>query len=160
MSTKDEVLEFWDRAACGEDLLLRAQDVDGFDAQANARYRLEPYILSFADFAAWRDCDVLEIGLGLGADHERFALNGARMSGIDLTGRAVEITRKRFELKGLHSSLTVGDAEALPYEDASFDLVYSWGVIHHTPDTVKAASEILRVLRPGGGIQGHDLPHL
>jgi len=150
MSTKEAVVDFWDRAACGEDLLLRTQDHDGFDAQANARYRLEPYVVPFADFTAWGDRDVLEVGLGLGADHERFAVNGARMSGIDLTGRAVEITRKRFELKGLRSALTVGDSELLPYDDASFDLVYSWGVIHHTPDTPKAASEILRVLRPGG----------
>lgn len=150
MSDQEQVKQFWERAACGEELLLTAQDLDGFLSQADERYRLEPYIERFADFDAWHDRDVLEIGLGLGADHERFAQAGARMTGIDLTARAVSFTRTRLALRGLASTLRQGDAESLPYPDDSFDLVYSWGVIHHTPDTIRAAGEILRVLRPGG----------
>lgn len=93
---------------------------------------------------------MLEIGLGLGADHQRFAEAGAKLSGIDLTETAVEHTARRLALVGLTSELRVGDAERLPFADASFDIVYSWGVIHHSPDTPRAAREILRVLRPGG----------
>lgn len=149
-STKEQVRDFWNDAACGEKLLLPSFDVEGFRAQSAERYRLEPYIVDFADFAHSKGRDVLEIGLGLGADHERFARAGANLHGVDLTPRAVEITRRRLEMQGLVSDLRLGDAEALPYPDAQFDLVYSWGVIHHTPNTAQAAREILRVLKPGG----------
>lgn len=150
MSSKADVRQFWDAAACGERLLLTDVDRDGFRRQAEERYRLEPYIIPFAAFDRWHDREVLEIGLGLGADHERFALAGARLTGIDLTPRAVEMTGRRLSLGGLTSRLQAADAECLPFADSSFDLVYSWGVIHHSPDTRAAAREILRVLRPGG----------
>ena len=151
--TKEQVKEFWDEAACGEEALLPTYDAAGFRAQARSRYELEPYIPHFAKFSETKGQTVLEIGLGLGADHEQFARAGAKTYGIDLTPRAVELTRLRLELQGLSSDLRVGDAEALPYADNSFDLVYSWGVIHHSPDTRKAAAEILRVLKPGGSFR-------
>jgi len=88
--------------------------------------------------------------VGLGADHQRFAEAGARLTGIDLTPRAVEHTRRRLALFGLSSDLSVGDAEALEFPDASFDVVYSWGVLHHSPDTPGAIDEVWRVLKPGG----------
>lgn len=150
MQAKDAVHDFWNEAACGEQLLLPSLDNDGFALQAAVRYRLEPYIIPFADFADCLGLDVLEIGLGLGADHERFAGAGARLHGVDLTPRAVEMTRRRLAMRGLTSDIRQGDAESLPFADGSFDLVYSWGVIHHTPDTAQAAREILRVLKPGG----------
>ena len=153
MNSKSEVRDFWNDAACGEKLLLPSFDIAGFKAQAAERYRLEPYILPFADFGEAKGRKVLEIGLGLGADHECFARAGADLHGIDLTPRAVEITRRRLEMQGLKSELRVGDAEALPYADRSFDLVYSWGVIHHSPNTAQAAREILRVLKPGGSFR-------
>lgn len=150
MTNKDAVRDFWNDAACGEKLLLPSFDIEGFRAQSAERYRLEPYIVSFADFSESKGLDVLEIGLGLGADHERFAQAGANLHGVDLTPRAVEITRRRLEMQGLVSDLRVGDAEALPFADGRFGVVYSWGVIHHSPNTTQAAREILRVLRPGG----------
>ncbi len=153
MNRKSTVRDFWNDAACGEKLLLPSFDIQGFRAQSSERYRLEPYIVSFADFNCSTGRDVLEIGLGLGADHERFALAGAKLYGIDLTPRAVEITRHRLEMQGLISDLRVGDAEALPFPDGSFDVVYSWGVIHHSPNTAQAAREILRVLKPGGSFR-------
>ena len=79
----------------------RCSDKSGYLAQMRKRYSLEPFIESFASFDASRDLDVLEIGVGLGADHQRFAQAGARLTGIDLTERAVEHTRRRFELFGL-----------------------------------------------------------
>jgi SAM-dependent methyltransferase len=148
---KDDVRDFWNDAVCGEKLLLPSLDLEGFQAQAEARYHLEPYISEFARFSEITVGEVvLEIGLGLGADHERLAKTGARLHGIDLSTRAVEITRLRLSLQGLTSDLRVADAEALPFRNNSFDFVYSWGVIHHTTDTAKAAREILRVLKPGG----------
>ncbi len=91
MNSKNAVRDFWNEAACGENLLLPSLDVAGFKAQAAQRYRLEPYIVSFADFAGSSGRDVLEIGLGLGADHECFARAGANLHGIDLSARAVDI---------------------------------------------------------------------
>jgi len=149
-SAKEQVRDFWDEAACGEDLYLRGTAAEDYAAQAEQRYALEPYIADFARFEAAKDKDVLEIGVGLGADHQRFAAAGARLSGVDLTERAILHTRQRLALFGLASDLRVGDAERLPFDDGSFDLVYSWGVIHHSPETDAAAREILRVLRPGG----------
>ena len=114
------------------------------------RYQLEPYIAQFADFERAGGKRVLEVGVGLGADHQRFAEAGAALCGIDLTERAIEYTRDRFSVFNLDSNLQVADAERLPFADARFDLVYSWGVIHHSPDTALAVEEIRRVLRPGG----------
>lgn len=150
MIAKETVREFWNEAACGEELLLPSRDREGFAAQSRERYRLEPYIIPFADFSGTRGLAVLEIGVGLGADHESYARAGANLHGIDLTDRAVAFTSQRLALQSLRSDLKVGDAEALQFSDNSFDLVYSWGVIHHSPDTAKAAREILRVLKPGG----------
>jgi len=150
-SGKDAVRDFWDAAACGEKLWLPSLDLAGFRAQAEARYQLEPYILEFAGFDRIQKVDeVLEVGLGLGADHECLARATSRLHGVDLSSRAVAITRQRLEMQGLVSDLQVADAEALPFEDNRFDFVYSWGVIHHTPDTAQAAREMLRVLKPGG----------
>jgi SAM-dependent methyltransferase len=149
-AAKRDVHDYWNDASCGEELLLPSRDRDGYRAQAAERYRLEPYIPDFAGFESASGLDVLEIGVGLGADHQRFAESGARLHGIDLTERAVEHSGRRLALFGLSSNLQVADCETLPFADDSFDLVYSWGVIHHSPDTPKAAREILRVLRPGG----------
>lgn len=114
------------------------------------RYALEPYIIPFAGFAESKGKKVLEVGVGLGADHQMFAENGAILHGCDLTERAIGLTRQRLEIFGLRSELQVADAENLPYADDTFDKVYSWGVIHHSPDTPKAASEIHRVLKEKG----------
>jgi len=147
---KQDVHDFWERAACGEDLYLQGITKDSYLEQARRRYELEPCIEPFADFGAWVGKRVLEIGVGLGADHQRFATAGARLSGIDLTERAIALTRHRLELFGFESALAIGDAENLDFSDATFDLVYSWGVIHHSPDTPKVVREIYRVLRTGG----------
>jgi ubiquinone/menaquinone biosynthesis C-methylase UbiE len=147
---KDDVRDFWDHASCGEELYLRGNDLAAYEQHAQTRYKLEPYILEFADFATTNGLRVLEIGVGLGADHQRFASAGADLYGIDLTDRAVQHTQRRLSAYGLASKLGVGDAENLNFPDRYFDVVYSWGVLHHTPDTRRAVREIWRVLKPGG----------
>lgn len=147
---KTRVHDFWNRAACGEELLLPQMDRAGYLAQAQQRYELEPYIPGFAKFGESRGLRVLEIGVGLGADHQSFAENGAELTGVDLTQRAIDHTRARLALFGLESHLQRADAEQLPYADDAFDLVYSWGVLHHSPNTAKAFHEVCRVLKPGG----------
>lgn len=148
---KQAVHDFWNDASCGEDLYLKGDDDrDAFNNQLKERYRLEPFIPPFAGFADTKGKKVLEIGVGLGADHQMFAQHGALLSGVDLTERAIEHTSRRMQLFGYNSHLQVADAEHLPFPADAFDLVYSWGVIHHSPDTPKAAREIYRVLQPGG----------
>jgi ubiquinone/menaquinone biosynthesis C-methylase UbiE len=150
-SLKHEVREFWDEASCGEVYAQGGSLREQFESQARARYELEPYIRDFARFEEGAGRDVLEIGVGMGADHLEWAKARPRsLTGIDLTPRAIEFTRDRVELYGLASDLRTGDAEDLDFADNSFDLVYSWGVLHHSPDTARAVKEVLRVLRPGG----------
>lgn len=150
--------DFSDRASCGEELYLAGQDRAAYEAQADTRYALEPYIPEFAKFNAAQGLLVLEIGVGLGADHQCFAEASAALSGIDLTERAMEHTRSRLAAFGLASDLAVGDAENLQFADESFDLVYSWGVLHHSPETPKAIAEVWRVLKRGGvGGKDHGL---
>jgi ubiquinone/menaquinone biosynthesis C-methylase UbiE len=86
----------------------------------------------------------------LGTDLLQFARAGADVTGIDLTPASIELTRKRFSLYGIQAQLHVADAEDLPFPDATFDVVYSFGVLHHTPNTQKTLDEVLRVLKPGG----------
>lgn len=149
-SSKQSVAEFWNAASCGEELYLVGKDLrDQFINQSHSRYQLEPMIKQFVQFEKWSNKKVLEIGVGLGADHQCFAENGAILFGCDLTERAVNYTKERLSLFGLSSQLQIADAENLPYGDGVFDLVYSWGVIHHSPNTIKAVEEIHRILKPG-----------
>lgn len=146
---KKDVKDFWNEGSCGEDLYLKGFSKDDYAYQAKRRYELEPQLV-FGEFQKYNGKKTLEIGVGLGADHQQLAEAGAILSGIDLTERAVGHTKRRFELFGLNSNLQVADAENLPFEDASFDAVYTWGVIHHSPNTQKAVDEIYRILKPGG----------
>jgi ubiquinone/menaquinone biosynthesis C-methylase UbiE len=148
---KAAVRGFWDAASCGE-VYARGEDLaTRLAGVRQARYALEPYIPPFADFASGRGRDVLEVGVGMGCDHLEWArARPRRLCGVDLTTRAVAFTHDHLALHGLGSGLATGDAEALPYDDASFDLVYSFGVLHHSPDTARAVREVHRVLRPGG----------
>jgi len=104
---KQQVHDFWNEASCGENLYLRGSDREAYESQARKRYELEPYIPEFASFDRARGERVLEIGVGLGADHQRFAQAGADLTGIDLTERAVEHTARRLAAFGLSSRLAV-----------------------------------------------------
>jgi SAM-dependent methyltransferase len=147
---KEVVRDFWEEASCGERLYLSGHEIEDFQKQAKIRYELEPEILEFAEFNHYKDHRVLEIGVGLGADHQQFAEAGADLYGVDLTKRAIYNTKTRFNLLGLKSSLAVVDAEYQPFVDDYFDLIYSWGVLHVTPNTPGAIDEVFRLLKPGG----------
>lgn len=148
---KSEVQKFWDLAPCGEIYAKGDNIEEKLLRHAEERYRLEPYIREFARFAEGAGRDVLEIGTGMGADHLEWAKSGPRrLVGVDLTPGAVGWTARRLHTHGFSSSLSVADAEDLPFENNSFDIVYSWGVLHHSPDTRRAFHEAYRVLRPGG----------
>lgn len=148
---KERVKAFWDEASCGEAYADGREMRERLERQAQARYELEPFIFGFARFGQAAGRDVLEIGTGMGADHLQWAMaRPLSLVGIDLTERAVDFTRQRLSLYGFKSDVRVADAERLPFSDDSFDIVYSWGVLHHSPDTSVAVAEVRRVLRPGG----------
>jgi len=110
----------------------------------------EPPFSALIPFAELAGKDVLEIGCGTGVHAKLLAAAGARVTAVDLTPTAVELTRRRLELAGLDADVREADAESLPFPDGSFDFVWSWGVIHHSESTERVAAEIARVLRPGG----------
>lgn len=94
---------------------------------------------------------VLEVGCGLGTMAECWARQGADVTAIDLNPTAVRLTRRRFDLRALRGVTSLADARALPFEPHAFDYVYSWGVLHHSPDLPRSIEDVMRVLRPGGG---------
>lgn len=148
---KTRVHDFWQANPCGvkfseEEIGTR----EFYDAVERHRYQTEWHIPAVVNFPRWRDSEVLEVGCGLGTDAVNFARRGAHYTGVDLTEASIELVRNRFEIEGLTANLKVADAEALPFADDAFDLVYSHGVLHHTPDTQRAIDEVRRVLKPGG----------
>src|SRR5438445_201916 len=106
-----------------------------------------PEVMGFDQFAGRR---LLEVGCGMGTDLLQFARGGAQVVGIDLTPRSLEISRRHLSLYGETGDFANADCERLPFADESFDVVYSNGVLHHTPDTAGAVREIHRVLKPSG----------
>jgi ubiquinone/menaquinone biosynthesis C-methylase UbiE len=144
---KNEVQEFWNADPCGTRYLDSEED---FEAHARARYALEPYIPEFAQFASSRGLRVLEIGVGMGADYLEWLKAGARATGIDMSDASLERARRRCVSAGFVPDLRLADAEHLPFANETFDVVYSYGVMHHSPDTARCLQEALRVLKPGG----------
>src|SRR5579863_867238 len=148
---KESVRQFWNAQACGEVYAEGESPAEKLERQARERYILEPGIHQFAGFTGGAGRDVLEIGVDMGADHLEWAKSAPRsLTGIDLTERGIQLTQERLAYYGLHSDLRIADAENLPFAAESFDIVYSYGVLHHSPDTAQAIREVWRVLRPGG----------
>jgi SAM-dependent methyltransferase len=148
---KELVKAYWEAEPCAAQLAHAPPGTAPFYAEVGeAKDALEPYRIAFAGFQGTSGQDVLEVGIGLGVDFVRFARSGARAVGVDLTEAAVESARRLLALEGLAGTALASDAESLPFDDESFDIVYSWGVLHHTPDTSRAVNEVYRVLRPGG----------
>jgi SAM-dependent methyltransferase len=94
---------------------------------------------------------VLEVGCGMGTMASHWARRGAQVTAVDLNPVAVERTKRRFELYGLEGDIRQADGRTLPFEDGQFDYVWSWGVLHHSPEIDTSLRELLRCARPGGG---------
>jgi len=158
VNLNDQVRGFWEAEPCGtgQEIVggLAPRTREWFEQVEAHRYAVEPFIHSVAQFTRHRGKKILEVGVGAGTDHLQWARAGCDCHGVDLTQAAIDTTRARLELYGLGSNLQRLDAETLPFADDAFDLVYSWGVIHHSerPDAIVA--EIRRVLKPGGRFIG------
>jgi SAM-dependent methyltransferase len=149
-SLKQQIYDFWQASPCGTRGIAQKDRRAFFEALERERYEWEPYIPSFAKFEDGRGKRVLEIGVGAGTDFVNWVRRGALATGVDLTEQAVALTRERLALERLDAEVMVADAENLPFADEAFDIVYAYGVLHNSPDTPKAVSEVRRVLRPGG----------
>ncbi len=154
MSSNAEVRSFWEQEPCGTsrgvvgDLALHSRE--WFEEVERYRYRVEPFIPRVAQFMRHQGKTILEVGVGAGTDHLQWARAGCRCHGVDLTAAAIETARQHLALYGFESDLRRLDAETLPFDDDQFDVVYSWGVIHHSERPERIIREIHRVLKPGG----------
>jgi len=150
---KQQVREYWDAHPCGTQFThLEWGSKQFFDEVERFRYDTQPFMRELMEFDNFRGKRLLEIGCGLGTDLLQFARGGAAVTGVDLTPASIDLVKKRFALEEIPVDARVADAENLPFQDGSFDVVYSFGVLHHTPNTQKAIDEVYRVLKPGGRI--------
>lgn len=154
---EQDISAFWEENPCGDSQVGGLEerfggDFNRFFSEYDAfRYWRENHILGCLDRANFAGKKVLEIGLGQGADSEQIIRRGARWSGLDLTTESVARVKQRMQLRKFpYDDLKVGSVLEIPYPESSFDMVYSFGVLHHVPEIYQAQAEIARVLRPGG----------
>lgn len=161
-NTVEDIAKYWDDRPCN---IKHSNAEYGtkqyFDEVEWRKYYVEPHIKEFADFAKWTGKRVLEIGCGIGTDAINFVRAGALYTGIELSKNSLDVTKKRFSIYGLTpESLLQGNAEELDKlfsiasdESQQFDLIYSFGVLHHTPNPSRAIEQILhlKLLKPGVG---------
>lgn len=156
LASVDVVKQYWDRQPCN---IKHSKAVMGtkeyFDQVEQRKYFVESHIPGFAEFQAWKGKEVLEIGCGIGTDSINFARAGAKLTVIELSEKSLEIAKKRFEVFGLTANFILANAEQLStfLPNHHFDLVYSFGVIHHTPNPSAVIQEITKLLKPGGELR-------
>ncbi len=139
----------WDTTACGE-LPGEKGTVDYFLDVERQRYAIQDWMHDYFDFAGFPGRKVLEVGVGQGTDLVQFAAGGARCYGIDITRQHLELTEQNFRARQMAVELKESDATDIQYPDATFDCVYSFGVMHHIPEIDRCVAEAYRVLKPGG----------
>ncbi|WP_299652254.1 class I SAM-dependent methyltransferase [uncultured Jannaschia sp.] len=145
------VRAYWQEHVTDWPIARAAPGTRDFFQQTEA-YRFEKlaYLDRIAGYGDHAGEDVLDIGCGLGNDTARFAAAGARVTGLDIAPRALELSQENFAQRELEGRFVLGDGEALDFPEASFDFVYCHTVLHFTPHPERMVAEIHRVLRPGG----------
>jgi 2-polyprenyl-3-methyl-5-hydroxy-6-metoxy-1,4-benzoquinol methylase len=154
----DQVQNYWDRRPCN---IRHSMKTPGsreyFDEVEKRKYFVEPHIPRFAEFPRWQGKRVLEIGCGIGTDTMNFARNGALVTAVDLSEKSLEMARKRAEIFGLSDRIRFyhGSAEQLEQvvPPETFDLIYSFGVIHHTPHPERVLEQLRNYARPGATVK-------
>jgi len=152
---KDEVQRQWDNDPAGSHYATGAtrHSLQWFREVEAYRYKeYAPWMAGVMEFARHPGEQVLEVGAGIGTDLAQFAEAGAFVTDLDLSSGHLALARENFERRGLNGEFVLHDAESLPFDDNRFDVVYSNGVIHHTPNTYAVVDEMYRVLKPGGRV--------
>jgi len=150
------VKDYWNRRPCNiRHSRKELGTKEYFDEVESRKYFVEPHIPGFADFGRWAGRNVLEVGCGLGTDAVNFARAGAKYTGIDLSEESLNLARTRFDVFGLNGKFQICNAEQLSHElpGRNFDLAYSFGVIHHTPNPRAAFEQIAKVIKPSGTLK-------
>jgi ubiquinone/menaquinone biosynthesis C-methylase UbiE len=150
---KDEVQRQWDNDPAGSHYVKDANPhtLPWFlEAEAYRYGEYAPWMAETMGFGRHVGERVLEIGGGMGTDLSQFAQHGALVTDLDLSSGHLALAQENFRLRGLTGEFVLHDAESLVFDDDTFDLVYSNGVLHHTPNTRDVVREIRRVLKPGG----------
>ncbi len=150
-----DIRDFWNAHPCGENEVSESTaDLERFfTAYDAARYRAAPHLLPTLDAIDWQGKQVLEIGLGQGADSEQLIRRGAVWSGLDITPEAVRRVRYRLTSRKLpFRDVVQGSITVAPFSDRSFDVIFSHGVLHHIPDVHAVSRECARLLKPGGAL--------
>ena len=155
-ATVEKVQIFWDRQPCNIRHGIAPVGTRQYFDQVEARkYLVEPHIPRFAQFARWQGKKVLEVGCGIGTDAINFARAGADLTAVELSGESLRLCQRRFELFGLKARFYQANVEQLskivPQEQ--YDLVYSFGVIHHTPNPRQGIAELMKYLGPGSELR-------
>jgi len=157
-ATIDEVRQYWDRRPCNIRHSPQPVGTRGYFDEVEARkYFVEPHIPRFAEFERWRGKKVLEIGCGIGTDTVNFARHGAEVTAVDLSANSLEIARQRVEVYGLQERVRFfsGSAEELTsfVPKQTYDLIYSFGVIHHTPHPESVLAEARQYAAAGSTLK-------
>lgn len=148
---EDHIKDFWNKNPVGTNFIDFETGREYFEKYDEFRYKTEGHILEELDAIDFQNKKVLEIGLGQGADSMQIVKRGARYNGIDLTPESVRRVKQRFEISEIpYESVIEGSATNIPFDANTFDIVYSHGVIHHSPHIQQIVEEIRRVLKPGG----------
>ena len=147
----EEIKQFWNENPVGSNFIAYKQGKKFYEDYDNFRYKTEGHIIDELNKIDLQNKKTLEIGLGQGADSMQLIDRGAIYYGIDLTDESARRVKERFNLfNKAYQSIEVANAENIPYHDNLFDVVYTHGVIHHSPAIQKITDEIYRVLKPGG----------
>ncbi|PIK14668.1 class I SAM-dependent methyltransferase [Halobacteriovorax sp. JY17] len=144
-----EAQKQWNTTACGE-LSGDKESLSYFKKVEEDRYKIQNWTHDYFEYSKTAGKKVLEIGVGQGTDILQFGKNGAICTGIDITDQHLELTAKNFKVHGLNIELIKADATKLPFPDNHFDIVHSFGVIHHIPEAKEVLKEVSRVLKKGG----------
>jgi ubiquinone/menaquinone biosynthesis C-methylase UbiE len=146
-----DVRAYWNSRIHDLDITTHPAGSPGFFDDLDA-YHFDKlhHLLRLVDFGSYAGRRVLDVGCGAGVDLVRFAQGGARATGLDVAGSAVALARRNLAYRSLDASLCVGDGEALPFPDASFDFVFAHGVVQYTSDDQALVDECRRVAKPGG----------
>jgi 2-polyprenyl-3-methyl-5-hydroxy-6-metoxy-1,4-benzoquinol methylase len=149
----DQVKEFWDSRPCNirhSDKVIGTKEY--FDDVENKKLFVEPNIISFSEFSKWQDKSVLEIGCGMGTAAINFVRSGADYTGVELSDESLKLAKQRFNVYGYNGTFYSVNAEELStvVPAKKYDLVYSWGVIHHSPNPGKIVNEAKNYLKDDG----------